>query len=75
MANVDHRGWISCAAWAGVEIDDFPHLKAWEERMYARPAVQKGADVPDKYTMKERMKDKETMEKHAAEVSAFCVRV
>lgn len=63
-----NRGWISSAAWAGVEIEDFPHLKAWEDRMWARPAVKKGADVPDKYTMKERMKDKATMEKHAAEV-------
>lgn len=63
------RGWISAAGWAGVEIEDFPHLKAWEDRMWARPAVQKGANVPDKYTMKEKMKDKATMEKYAAEVS------
>lgn len=64
-----YRGWISAAGWAGVEIEDFPRLKAWEDRMWARPAVQKGANVPDKYTMKEKMKDKESMEKYAAEVS------
>lgn len=68
-----YRGWISSAAWAGVDIEDYPYLKAWEDRMWARPAVKKGADVPDKYTMKERMKDKETMDKHAAEVSTFLV--
>lgn len=38
--------------------------------MWARPAVKKGADVPEKYMMKERLKDKAAMEKHAAEVSA-----
>lgn len=64
-----HRGWVSSAGWAGVEIADFPNLKAWEDRMWARPAIKKGADVPDKYTMKEKMADKETMEKYAAEVS------
>lgn len=66
---LNHRGWISAAGWAGIEIEDFPHLKAWEDRMWARPAVQKGANVPDKYTMKEKMKDKASMEKYAAEVS------
>ena len=39
--------------------------------MWAREAVKKGADVPEKYTMKERLKDKDAMEKHAAEVSSI----
>lgn len=61
-------GWISAAGWAGINIDDFPTLKKWEERMWARPAVQKGANVPDPYRMKELLADKEAMEKHAAQV-------
>ena len=61
-------GWISAAGWAGINIDDFPNLKKWEERMWARPAVQKGANVPDPYRMKELLADKEAMEKHAAQV-------
>jgi glutathione S-transferase len=36
--------------------------------MWARPAVKKGADVPDPYKMKELLADKAAMEKHAAEV-------
>jgi glutathione S-transferase len=36
--------------------------------MWARPALKKGADVPEPYTMKEILKDKSTMEKKAAEV-------
>lgn len=63
------RGWISAGLWAGVEIDHFPTLKKWEERMWARPALKKGADVPEKYTFKERLADKASMEKAAAEVS------
>ena len=35
--------------------------------MWDRPAVQKGANVPDPYKMKELLGDKEKMEKHAAQ--------
>ena len=34
--------------------------------MWARPAVQKGANVPDPYRMKELLADKQKMEQHAA---------
>ena len=36
--------------------------------LQARPAVKKGADVPEPYRMKELLQDKEAMEKHAAKV-------
>lgn len=52
-----------------VNIEDFPTLKAWEDRMWARDAVQKGANVPEPYKMKELLSNKEEMEKHAAHVS------
>ena len=44
---------IACWGWArnwkrqGQNIDDFPKLKAWHERVGARPAVQKGATIGD----------------------------
>lgn len=41
--------------------------------MWAREAVQKGANVPEPYRMKELLADKEGMEKHAAEVSQFLI--
>jgi glutathione S-transferase len=58
---------VASAGWAGVNIDDYPSLKAWEERMTARPGVEKGRHVPDRHAIKELMKDKEKMEQHAAE--------
>ncbi|KAK5122205.1 hypothetical protein LTR85_004115 [Meristemomyces frigidus] len=67
IADIAHWGWVSAAGWAGINIDDFPALKAWEDRMWARPAVQKGANVPDPYKMKELLADKERMERHAAQ--------
>jgi glutathione S-transferase len=46
IADIAHYGWIASAGWAGIEIDDFPTLKAWEERMEKRPGVSKGQDIP-----------------------------
>ena len=53
------------AFWAGVDITKFPHLEAWEERMSARPGVQKGKDIPTPHRMKELQKDPKRMQEHA----------
>jgi glutathione S-transferase len=34
--------------FSGVDLDAFPNLKAWWERINARPAVQKGLSIPSK---------------------------
>jgi len=67
IADIAHWGWVAAAFWAGVDIDEFPALKAWEERMFARPGVEKGRNVPDPHRMKELAKDKDQIEKKAAE--------
>ena len=46
-------------------------MKKWEERMWARPALKKGANVPEEYKTKELLKDKKAMEEKAAEVSSI----
>ncbi|KAK0929788.1 Glutathione S-transferase 2 [Friedmanniomyces endolithicus] len=71
IADIAHWGWVSAAGWAGIQIEEFPALKAWEERMWERQAVQKGANIPDPYKMKELLADKEKMEKHAAQSRAW----
>lgn len=38
--------WVRRHAWAGVDIDGLHHLERWINDMYARPAVQRGLDVP-----------------------------
>ena len=67
IADIAHWGWVAAAAWAGVDIDEFPHLKAWEDRMSARPGVERGRHVPSPHRMKEM--SKEEMEKVAQESS------
>lgn len=39
--------WIIYAVWAGVNLSDYPHLKAWTERIWALPGVRKGSEVPN----------------------------
>jgi glutathione S-transferase len=64
-------GWISAAGWSGVEIDEFPNLKAWEERMLARPAVERGRHVPSPHTIKDLLKDKAAIEKREQDARAW----
>ena len=72
IADIAHWGWISSAAWAGVDIEEFPALKAWEERMLARPGVEKGRHVPDPHgKLKEILKDPKKAEEYAAKSRAW----
>jgi len=46
IADIATWPWVRIHAWAGIEVDDLPHLRAWIERVGARPAVQRGVEVP-----------------------------
>ena len=74
IADIAHWGWVTAAGWAGVDIEEFPHLKAWDERMLARPGVERGRHVPDPHRIKEMLKDKEATERHAAESAKWIQR-
>jgi len=71
IADIAHYGWIASAFWAGVDITEFPALQAWEERMAARPGVQKGMDVPEPHRMKELKKDPQKMKEHAEQARVW----
>ena len=42
IADIGCFGWSSRWEWQGQNIDDFPNVKSWLERVGARPAVQRG---------------------------------
>jgi glutathione S-transferase len=71
IADIAHFGWIAAAGWAGIDINEFPALKSWEERMLARPGVEKGRHVPDPNHMKELLKNPKKMEEEAAKSRAW----
>lgn len=47
IADIAHFCWVRTASWTGVDPTPFPHLSAWQTRIAARPAVQRGLKVPD----------------------------
>jgi len=46
IADIATWPWVRIHAWAGVEIDDLPHLRRWSDAIAARPACQRGVQVP-----------------------------
>jgi glutathione S-transferase len=48
IADIATFPWVSIHGWAGVEVDDLPHLRDWMERVRSRPAVQRGLAVPER---------------------------
>ena len=46
IADIATWPWVRTHRWSGVAIDDLPHLKRWRDQIRARPAVQRGIEVP-----------------------------
>ena len=46
IADIAVYPWVGQHEWAGVDIAPLPHLKRWYDQIGARPAVQRGMDVP-----------------------------
>ncbi len=45
IADIATFPWLRAPERQGVNIDDFPHLKKWRERIAGRPAVKKAVEV------------------------------
>ena len=48
IADIANWSWAKSHAWSGVEVDNLDNLQRWMKEVAARPAVEKGAKVPDK---------------------------
>jgi len=48
IADIASFGWIHMLRFSGVDLDAFPSVKAWWQRVLARPAVQRGLDLTGK---------------------------
>ncbi|KAJ1963285.1 Glutathione S-transferase 2 [Dispira parvispora] len=49
IADIANFSWILIHGSLDIDIKEFPHLKAWLERILARPAVKRGLCVPVKH--------------------------
>jgi GSH-dependent disulfide-bond oxidoreductase len=47
IVDIAFMGWVWTAVQMHFSIDDYPKLKAWFDRMLARPAVQQGVVTPN----------------------------
>ncbi|KAL8765626.1 MAG: hypothetical protein Q9209_007358 [Squamulea sp. 1 TL-2023] len=57
-ADIANFSWVNWAEWAGIDVKSFKLLKQWLDRINERPAVKRGLDVPEPFTMKEMLKSK-----------------
>jgi glutathione S-transferase len=48
IADIANWSWVRTYKWSGVSIDGLTALRAWMDRMAARPACQRGVEVPMK---------------------------
>ena len=46
LADIANWCWVRIYFWGGTNIDGLDNLQAWIERLDARPACQRGVDVP-----------------------------
>ena len=50
IADIANWCWARTHSWSGVSIEGLPHLQRWIDAIAARPAVQRGIDVPPRPT-------------------------
>ena len=48
IADIANWCWVRTHRWSGVSIDGLPNLQRWLDAMKARPACQRGIEVPVK---------------------------
>ena len=46
IADIATYPWVRLHDWAGVSVDGLEHLRRWMAALAARPAVQRGLDIP-----------------------------
>jgi len=74
IADIACFSWVNWGAWAGIETKPFPEIERWLDTINARPAVQKGVNIPDEFKLKEIMSSKEKAEEHAKKASAWVMK-
>jgi glutathione S-transferase len=48
IADIANWCWVRTYKWSGVSVDGLDHLRRWMDAMKARPACQRGVEVPFK---------------------------
>lgn len=51
IADIANFSWVNVGYFAGVDLQQFPNLYKWWERINARPAVKRGVAIPNEPTI------------------------
>jgi GST-like protein len=62
IADIACVGWVSRWKRHAIDLDEFPNVKRWFERLLARPAVERGMSINVKEAEKVDMKDPKVQE-------------
>ena len=46
IADIANWAWVRTHRWSGISVDGLDHLKRWRDAIRARPAVQRGIEMP-----------------------------
>jgi GST-like protein len=47
VADIATYPWVARHEWHKTDLNDFAHVKRWFDAISARPAVQRGMNVPE----------------------------
>ncbi len=70
IADIANWAWVRTHKWSGVEVAGLPHLERWLAELAARPACQRGVEVPPRAA---RIEDGDAAKKFAAEARKILV--
>jgi len=66
IADIANWCWVRTYKWSGVSVDGLDHLNRWKDALAARPACQRGVEVPMKIpNLEDDKKGAETFAKNA----------
>jgi GST-like protein len=68
IADIANWAWVRGHDWSGVSIDRFPHLARWVAQLAARPACQRGIEIPPRSMKIEDAKDTEKLIESARKI-------
>eukprot|EP00210_Caulerpa_lentillifera_P008724 g8321.t1 len=68
IADIAIFTWAVLAPLGGYDLDEYPYVKAWTKRIYAREAVKKGLNVPVEFEYKTVVETEEVAKATAQQV-------
>ncbi|KAJ9603793.1 hypothetical protein H2200_011979 [Cladophialophora chaetospira] len=64
IADIAISSWANILGFVDLDINEFPHVSVWQERMAQRPAVQRGSNTPKKIDLDSLANDKQAFDKY-----------